>query len=362
MHRMPLSRTPNADRRKRSVSESDSDRISSAVRLLDQDTNPQIISLSPPLRDIDNLELTRSNPNISPLGSGMIETPLGVGLGTRFQARNNPRALEQQSRAEKMCKDLFRDLDIWIPSMKSSPPPELLVIVEGYERFKRRIQRSSEEAILRRLSTQYTFQLSDYLVQLQTLKKRAERRERRDLNNLISRPSTSTDESGDEEENVFYDNIPPPDNPGDNIQSDADNILPPPVEHVEPEPEKEKGTANSGKSPLSKSLNDIIHVVKNSHQGEGIHYNKIETRIKSLEDSLSSITKLCSNISQKLDIVVDNSSTNSSRITVVENRVDELDRNTKLYVDSKINSVLNKSLLNPPPTPPRDSKRTQLIF
>ena len=51
------------------------------------------------------------------------------------------------------------------------PPPELLVIVEGYERFKRRIQRSSEEAILRRLSTQYTFQLSDYLVQLQTLKK-----------------------------------------------------------------------------------------------------------------------------------------------------------------------------------------------
>ena len=162
------------------------------------------------MRDNDNLELTRSNPSISPLGSGMIETPLGVGLGTRFQARNNPRVLEQQIRAEKMCKDLFKDLDIWIAAMKSSPPPELLVIVEGYERFKRRIQRSSEEAILRRLSTQYTFQLSDYLVQLQTLKKRAERRERRDLNNLISRPSTSTDESEGEEENVFQHEVPPP--------------------------------------------------------------------------------------------------------------------------------------------------------
>ena len=52
----------------------------------------------------------------------MIETPLGVGLGTRFQARNNPRLLEQQSRAEKMCKDLFKDLDLWITAMKSSPP------------------------------------------------------------------------------------------------------------------------------------------------------------------------------------------------------------------------------------------------
>ena len=112
-----------------------------------------------------------------------------------------------------MCKDLFKDLDLWITAMKSSPPPELLVMVEGYEKFKRRIQRSSEEAILRRLSTQYTFQLSDYLVQIQTLKKRAERRERRDLNNLISRPSTSTDESEDEEENVFHDDFPPLVNP-----------------------------------------------------------------------------------------------------------------------------------------------------
>ena len=233
-------------------------------------------------------------------------------------------------------------------------------MVEGYEKFKRRIQRSSEEAILRRLSTQYTFQLSDYLVQLQTLKKRAERRERRDLNNLISRPSTSTDESEDEEENVFHDDFPPPGKSGDNIQSDAGITLAPAVEVVEPEPEKEKDPDNSGKSPLSKSLDDIIHVVKNSHQGEGIHSNKIEIRIKSLEDSLNSITKLCSDISQKLDIVVDNSSTNSSRITVVENRVDELDRNTKFYVDSKINSVLNKSLLDPPPHPSQRSQETPI--
>jgi len=64
---------------------------------------------------------------------------------------------------------------------------------------------------------------------------------------------------------------------------------------------------------------------------------------------MNSITNLCSNISQKLDIVIDNSSTNSSRITVIEHRVDELDRNTKLYVDSKISSILNKPFLDPTP-------------
>ena len=81
-----------------------------------------------------------------------------------------------------------------------------------------------------------------------------------------------------------------------------------------------------------------------------MHYNNIDIKIKSLEESMNSITKLCSNISQKLDVVIDNSSTNSSRITVIEHRVDELDRNTKLYVDSKFNSVLNKPFLGPTPT------------
>ena len=75
--------------------------------------------------------------------------------------------------------------------------------MDGYERFKRRIQRASEEAILRRLSTQYNFQLSDLLVKLQTLRKKAERRDRRELNNLRTRSSTTTDNSEDEDDNVF---------------------------------------------------------------------------------------------------------------------------------------------------------------
>ena len=101
-------------------------------------------------------------------------------------------------------------------SHESLPPPELLTIVEGYERFKRHIQRAFEEAILRRLSIQYTVQLSDLLVKLQTLKTRAERRERWDLNNLVL-ASTTTDNSEDNGDNVFEEDYTPPPSPLSNL-------------------------------------------------------------------------------------------------------------------------------------------------
>ena len=104
---MPVNRTPVAGSRTRSISDSESDRISSAVRLLDPNKDIDRIVHSPTLRGSVNLDLSKSNPNISPPGSGMIETPLGVGLGTRFQTRNNPRIIEQQERAEKVCKDFW---------------------------------------------------------------------------------------------------------------------------------------------------------------------------------------------------------------------------------------------------------------
>ena len=96
------------------MSDSESDRISSAFRVMGPNKDSDNLIQSPPLRNNVNLEFMRSNPNISPLGSGLIKTPLGVGLGTRFQARNNPRLLEQQEKAEKMCRKLMKDLDIWI--------------------------------------------------------------------------------------------------------------------------------------------------------------------------------------------------------------------------------------------------------
>ena len=123
---MPVNRTPVNGSRKRSMSDSESDRISSAVRLLTQGKHSDDPIQSPPISGNVDLDITRSNPNISPLGSGLIETPLGVGLGTRFQTRNNPRLLQQQERAEKMCRDLITDLKVWISAMKVTPPPRII--------------------------------------------------------------------------------------------------------------------------------------------------------------------------------------------------------------------------------------------
>ena len=101
--------------RKRSFSDSNSDRISSAVRSLISRSNvPSLAEAGP--------GLTRSNPNISPLGAGLIETPLGIGISTRLQVRNNPTLIEKRNQAERDCKNLKTDIIQWITLMKASPP------------------------------------------------------------------------------------------------------------------------------------------------------------------------------------------------------------------------------------------------
>ena len=150
--------------RKRSVSESETDRISTAVSSLKNKSQPNPILAT----ELSNNHY-RSNPNISPPGSGYIETPLGLGRSTRFQSRLNFNAAERKERAEKECRNVKIDADQWIVLMNTSPPPDLNVFMDGYERFKRRIQRASEEAIIHRVSSKLSYQLADLLVKLNLL-------------------------------------------------------------------------------------------------------------------------------------------------------------------------------------------------
>ena len=94
---------------------------------------------------------------------------------------------------------------------------------------------------------------------------------------------------------------------------------------IESEPQKKMPlpeiNPNAGKSPISKSLDDIINIVKNSQQGKSPNYNNIDTRVKTLEESMISISNLCSNISLKLDLVIDNSCTNSTRLSAVQCKI-----------------------------------------
>ena len=184
--------------------------------------------------------------------------------------------------------------------------------------------------------------MSDLLVRLQTLRNRAERRERRDLNIIRSRASTNTDDSEEDEDEVFEndDEQPPPLlHPCDDTQPPTEASHP---TQVEPEPEKISSNPNTrpGKSHISKSLDEIINVVQKSQMGDLSNLNNIEVRFQTLENSIKTISNLCSNISMKLNLVIDNSSTNSTRLSALEHRVDELDRNTKTYVDTKIKNVV----------------------
>ena len=216
--------------RKRSVSESDTDRISSAVSSLKNKSQPQP---NPTLVTDLSFDQYRSNPNISPPGSGYIETPLGLGRSTRLQSRLSFNAVERRERAEKECRNVKIDADQWIILMNTSPPPELNIFMDGYERFKRRIQRASEEAIIRRVSSKLSYQLADLLVKLNLLKKKAERRDRQDLQNpqktAIEAPLTdgSISSDSDFEVNVFDD-----DNSEENYPLQRDEVLPLSLIHI----------------------------------------------------------------------------------------------------------------------------------
>lgn len=164
------------------------------------------------------------------------------------------------------------------------------------------------------------------------------------MNNLILGCSTSNDDSEDKDKPVFHDDEPPP---LPSILTELGNSAARLSICIGPEPEKE-APITLGRPPISRSLNDIIEVVKNSHQEELTYNNNFSVIIKTSEESMTSISNLCSAISKKLDLVIDNSSTNSTRLTAVEHRVGELDRNTKLYIDSKISSITCQPSQHPP--------------
>ena len=161
---------PRIGSRTRSVSESDSNDILSAVQNLEAKS-----AETPDPKSGTGQNSSTSNWNLSPSGSdnGYMETPMGTGPGTRALVRNNTKILERQHKVEMECNNLKRDIEIWIELMSASPAPELSVVLDGYERFKRRIQRTSLEAILKRLPSHYTFALSGLQVNILRIRKKA---------------------------------------------------------------------------------------------------------------------------------------------------------------------------------------------
>ena len=337
----PLSQQGN---RKRSSSESDADRISTAVL----NSNNQNVEFAIP----EGLDVSISNPNISDQGSGLIDTPMGIGLGTRLRVRQNPEQNERKNRAEKSCYNLITDIKSWVELMSASPLPDLLEVNEGYQRFKRRIQRTTQEAILRRVSNSVLCEISGLQVRIKALKTRAERRDRAQLNNppqgnfVDTNEHEMDDEVFELSENETEDDprlVDPPHQNIEGITSDQDsnsNALPPP-EHLDSDSQK------LNRSALSSSIDQIICLIQDNVDVEvppppPLSLNSECSRLSCIEESIQRISSICDEINIKIGVVTANSALNSDAISALEKRVSSLDRDVKTYVDSKFSNVSQK--------------------
>ena len=188
--------------RKRSCSESDSDKISGLSFGPDSPT-----SRNPDL-DIHPIHY-RSNPNLHSPEDLYIETPVGGGRGTRLQLKRLGGFNIKHERALKECNGLIIEVEKWISDTNENDSLCLDTIYEGFLKFKKRIARVSQEALIRLVDRKVVDQLAELQIRIESLRKRAEKQDRRkdqrirSSDNLIE--STELTSSNDE---VFTHSIP----------------------------------------------------------------------------------------------------------------------------------------------------------
>ena len=158
----------------RSLSESDSEQISNAsfTPELSSDQDPGLIS------SID-IYAHNSNPNLTTNPGVLLETPVGVGMGTRFQLRQVGGKTAKQEKALKDCEVLIKEADKWLEDMYAESRLDFDRIYEGAERFKRRIARTSQEALIRLIDRSVVDRLASIQISIEKLRKKAEREDKK---------------------------------------------------------------------------------------------------------------------------------------------------------------------------------------
>ena len=102
------------------------------------------------------------------------------------------------------------------------------------------------------------------------------------------------------------------------------------------------------KSKLSESIEEIRSVVCNAGTISP-SLSETNTRILVIETSIKSISSICSDINDKLSIVIQNSTMNSSAIESLDCKVNQLDKDLKTYVDSQFKGINERIDKIPPP-------------
>ena len=159
--------------RKRSFSESDSEKISGLSLGPDSHTNQN--------PDVDVLSTNTSycsNPDLYSTEDLYIETPVGGGRGTRLQLKKSDGLNLKHNKAVKDCNVLIKDIEKWITELSQNDSPSLDLIYDGFMKFKKRIARTSQEALIRLVDRRLVDQLASLQIRIESIRKRAERRDR----------------------------------------------------------------------------------------------------------------------------------------------------------------------------------------
>ena len=162
-------------KKRRSVSESESNRLNSTVISTEID-QPRITERQ------DNLSQTgsTSQPN---LASNFQETPLGAGIGTRLAGVRERAQDDRQVKASKNCELLKKELEAWARQVVLAEHPDLDSILKECGRFKNKIKAVTTEAALRKVDYKIIGDTQDLVIRINKIKKVAEKKERLNLAN-----------------------------------------------------------------------------------------------------------------------------------------------------------------------------------
>ena len=324
--------------RKRSLSESDTERISDTPLTSGIDVSSRQILIT-------DLELNHhaSNPDISSPGSGLIDTPIGLGRGTRLRSGRNLPAFGPQEKLINDCAKIKKEVESWLLTVKAIPPPPIDHIYESYERYKRRVSRINQEALVRRLDMSLTFGLAELLLKLEEVKKATSRRERKELNQEGVQVVVEPD-------NVFVE---------DQLAS-----IEPPIASIELN--KSHSLSASSQNSLSETVNNIIDFVHdaNLHISPVLQPSRItpptpgsnpwsESMLREKEEILNRLSKLegsckvrdkivdqikidLEEMSEKANLIMSNNLDTDDKIERLRSDVDKIDRGVKRYIDNRM--------------------------
>jgi len=185
--------------RKRPLSESDSDKISELTLAPKSPINQTLNTNSDHVFDSYH-----SNPNLNSPEDIYIETPLGMGRCTRLQSRRGGEFNSKHDKALKDCLNLIKEIESWLIDSYEDNILDVDIVNEAGEKFKRRIARVSQEALIRLVDRSIVDQLACLQIRLEQMRKRVKREERRQDKINSGRDNQTESPSHDRDSNVIF--------------------------------------------------------------------------------------------------------------------------------------------------------------